>query len=149
MKSIKSIKINADGYPTIVSDIYQDGANFEGGKCEGTKKAGEPLIETMNALMPIVREVCNLGDKWIDTLGTFARVSGVVLKDDGIVITAQLQHDYGDTVKTAIANTPYIENKYLQTHEEMQLEALKREVNAYLDSLPVQTDMFTQETVTA
>ena len=106
--SIKSIKINGDGYPTIVGDVYDSGADFKDGKFEGTKVAGDDLKNAMNQLMPLVHEVNDLGDKWLDVLGTFARVSGVTLKDEGLVITAQLQLDYADEVKVAIDNTPFV-----------------------------------------
>ena len=136
--SIKSIKINGDDYPTIVGDIYDNGADFKDGKCEGTKKAPEELKNAMNALMSLVHEVNDLGDKWLDELGAFARVSGVIFKDDGIVVTAQLQHDYADGVKCVIANTPYVKYDELSHQEDVALDALKREVQKYLDTLPVQ-----------
>lgn len=143
--TLKSIKINADEYPTIVGDIFEDGADFKDGKLEGTKKATKELSQAINALMPIVHEVCDLGDKWLDMLGTFSRVSGVVLKEGGVVITAQLKHDYADTVKCAIANTPFIKFDELSTEEELLLETLKREAQIYLDTLPVQGDMFADQ----
>ncbi|MFG6094287.1 hypothetical protein SPB21_03510 [Leptothoe sp. ISB3NOV94-8A] len=136
--SIKSIKINGDDYPTIVGDIFDNGADFKDGKCEGTKKASEELKNAMNALMSLVHEVNDLGDKWLDMLGTFARVSGVIFKPEGIVITAQLQHDYADGVKVAISNTPYIKYDELTQQEDSALGALKKEVQRYLDALPVQ-----------
>jgi hypothetical protein len=136
--SIKSIKINSDDYPAIVGDIYDNGADFKDGKCEGTKKASEELKNAMNALMPLVHEVNDLGDKWLDMLGSFSRVSGVIFKDDGIVITAYLQHDYVNGVKAVIANTPYVKYDELSHEEELALDALKKEVQRYLDTLPVQ-----------
>ncbi|MEM9263908.1 MAG: hypothetical protein AAGA46_00110 [Cyanobacteria bacterium P01_F01_bin.13] len=150
MKStIKSIKINGDGYPSIVANIYEKGADFHDGKLEGTKKAGESLIEAMNRLMSIVHEACNLGDKWLDELGDFSRVSGVIFKDEGVVITAQLQHDYGDSVKAAIANSPYIKYDELLVHENSSLDALRQEVKKYLDTLPVQKSVFDQSAAAA
>ncbi|MEO1391042.1 MAG: hypothetical protein AAFV85_27225 [Cyanobacteria bacterium J06634_6] len=151
--SIKSIKINADGYPIIVGDLYENGADFKDGKFEGTKVAGEDLKGAMNQLMPLVHEVNDLGEKWLDRLGTFSRVSGVVFKDEGLVVTAQLQHDYADGVKVAIANTPFVKYDELTRQEESALETLKKEIQCYLDTLPVQGDMFanqsTQEAIAA
>ena len=140
--SIKSIKINGDGYPTIVGDVYDSGADFKDGKFEGTKVAGDDLKNAMDQLMSLVHEVNDLGDKWLDMLGKFSRVSGVTFKDEGLVITAQLQHDYADGVKVAIANTPLVKYDELTMPESLAVENLKREIQCYLDTLPVQGDMF-------
>ena len=95
--------------------------------------------------MPLVHEVNDLGDKWLDMLGTFARVSGVTFKDEGLVVTAQLQHDYADGVKVAIANTPFVKYDELTMPESLAVENLKREIQCYLDTLPVQGDMFAEQ----
>ena len=145
-RKIKSIKINSDEYPTVVGDLSENGTEFTDGKLEGTKKVDEPLKAAMNALMGIVREVCALDDKWQDELGIYSRVSGVIFKEGAVMMTAQLKHDYGESVKCVVVNTPLIELEHLTTAEEMLLETLKAKVETYIETLPVQGGLFTEVT---
>ncbi len=143
LTTYRKVKLTKDDYVELHGDVrLSSSASMKGGKMEGCRKASEKFKAALNAFMKTCHEVGCLGDDWLDELGKFSWVSGVTCVEDddgvGLVITAQLRRDYGETTKTIVFNTPLIKSSELTAQEQLAVDELQKQIRAYVASLPEQ-----------
>ena len=142
----KKIKLDKNEYVELHGDVHlNSAAQLKSGKLDGCKQASQDLKDALNAFMETCHDVGDLGDSWLDELGKFSWVSGVTFVEDddgiGLVITAQLRRDYGESTKAIVFNTPLIKSAELTVKEQSAVDELKKQIRAYVKSLPTQQEL--------
>ena len=133
--TITKIKLKK-GKPTIEGSRTYPNASLECFSVEGTDVAPE-LIAALAQLNDTLINNCYLSDAWEK-----ADITGLSIKavenDHGVVITGQLKTDDGPVV---VVNSPYLSPDFLTTSELMAIKRILIAADAYMSSLPVQTEL--------